>query len=400
MKNLLQPGLGEEAQEVVAVVHRFAEDDMRPAGIELDRLADPEDVIAPGSRLWEVHERFAQLGLHEAEESELFEPFEAALLGCHISEELGWGDPGLSISLGVARFPQRLIALLGSDELKELYLTSEPLVGCWAITEADHGSDSISFNQPGFGDPAIRPNVIAHRDGDHYVLTGSKSAWVSNGVIAEVAAMHCGIEGDGGFDKGGICIVPLDGPGVTRGRNLDKLGQRPLPQGEIHLDEVRVPASHMVVDETAYRGAVELILALANAHMGSTFSGLARAAHELAVDYARNRVQGGRRLIDQQHVQSRLLKMFSKVQAATALSRHTRLVGVANGGAPPIHYSIASKIFCTNAAFEVASEAVQVFGGNGLAREYPVEKLLRDARASMIEDGCNEMLSIIGGAQL
>jgi alkylation response protein AidB-like acyl-CoA dehydrogenase len=327
-------------------------------------------------------------------------PLEAALLGCRISEELGWGDAGLSISLGVANFPYTMITLMGNDELRERYLTDDRVIGCWAITEADHGSDSISFNQPQFSDVTVRPNVIARRDGDHYVLSGSKSAWVSNGVIAQLASMHCGIEGDGGFIKGGIAIVPLEGPGVTKGKNLDKIGQRPLPQGEIHLDEVRIPVSHMMIDEAVYGMAVELILAHANAHMGSTFSGLARAAYELALDYAKDRVQGGRRLIEHQHVQARMLKMFAKVQAALALSRQTRTLGAANGGAPPIQYSIASKTFCTQAAFDVASEAVQIFGGNGLTREYPVEKLLRDARSAMIEDGCNEILSIIGGSKL
>jgi len=397
---LIEPGLGEEANEVIAAVHSFAADVLRPIGAELDQLADPADVIAPGSKLWKVFERAAQLGLNDAEVGAGMDPLEAELLSCRIGEELGWGDAGLSISLGVARFPQILIELLGIDELRELYVTDKQLIGCWAITEADHGSDSVAFNQPQFRDPAVRPSVIAHRDGDSYVLTGSKSAWVSNGVIAQLAGLHCGIEGDGGFVKGGICIVPLEGPGVTKGKNLDKLGQRSLPQGEIHLDEVRVPASHMIVDESTYAGAVELILAMANSHMGSTFSGLTRAAYELALDYAKKRVQGGRPIIEHGNVRSRLLKMFAKAQAAAAMSRQTRLLGAVNGGAPPIQYSIASKTFCTTTAFEVASEAVQIFGGNGLTREYPIEKILRDARSSMIEDGCNEMLSIVGGAQL
>ncbi|MFV1990048.1 MAG: acyl-CoA dehydrogenase family protein, partial [Acidimicrobiales bacterium] len=381
-------------------VHRFAAEDMRPTGIELDRLADPEDVIATESPIWKLYDRFAQMGLHDMESSGDLPPLEAALLNARIGEEMGWGDAGLSISLGAARYPYLLIEMLGNDELKDLYLTPDPQIGCWAITEADHGSDSISFRLSHGTNVPIKPSVIAHRDGDEYVLSGSKSAWVSNGVIAQLAGLHCAIEGDGGFAKGGICIVPLDLSGVTKGKNLDKLGQRPLPQGEIHFNEARIPASHMIVDENSYGDIIELILALANAHMGSTFSGLARASYELALDYAKERVQGGVPIIEHQHVQSRLLKMFAKVQAAAALSRQTRVMGAALGGSPPLQNSIASKIFCTNTAFEVASEAVQIFGGNGLTREYPIEKMLRDARSSMIEDGCNEMLSILGGAKL
>jgi alkylation response protein AidB-like acyl-CoA dehydrogenase len=103
-------------------------------------------------------------------------------------------------------------------------------------------------------------------------------------------------------------------------------------------------------------------------------------------------------IIQHQNVKSRLFKMFAKVEAARSLARRVALFNA--GGMAQLPYSIASKTFVTNTAFEVASEAIQVYGGNGLSREYPVEKLLRDARASLIEDGCNDMLSIVGGAHL
>ena len=231
------------------------------------------------------------------------------------------------------------------------------------------------------------------------MINGAKAAWVSNGTIADVAALFCSIDGDGGFAKGGVCVVPLDLEGVSRGRPLDKLGQRALPQGEIHFDDVRIPARWMVVDEDAYLPTIENVLAQANAFMGATFAGLARAAYEMALDYARDRVQGGVPIADHPAVRARLFKMFTRVEAARSLARRVASMSSA-AGPPPVRYSIASKTFCTTTGFEVASEALQIFGGNGLAREYPIEKLLRDARASMIEDGCNEMLSIVGGARL
>jgi alkylation response protein AidB-like acyl-CoA dehydrogenase len=132
--------------------------------------------------------------------------------------------------------------------------------------------------------------------------------------------------------------------------------------------------------------------------MGQLFVGVARAAFELALDYAKERVQGGRPIFEHQSVRARLFRMFTKVEAARALAR--RVWSFTSTSFPQVHYSIASKVFCTNTAFEVASEAVQVFGGNGLSREYPIEKLLRDARASMIEDGCNEVLSLVGASRL
>jgi len=153
-----------------------------------------------------------------------------------------------------------------------------------------------------------------------------------------------------------------------------------------------------MVGKELYATAVEHVLTMANAAMGTIFVGLARAALEHALVYARERVQGGRPIFEHQSVRARLFRMFSQVEAARALARR---VLIHNSVQPPLlQYSIASKVFCTNTAFEVASAALQIFGGNGLTREYPVEKLLRDARASMIEDGCNELLSLVGAAKL
>jgi alkylation response protein AidB-like acyl-CoA dehydrogenase len=271
-------------------------------------------------------------------------------------------------------------------------------IGCWAITEPDHGSDSLGFNQPHFSDPAVRANCIAHREGDEFVIRGQKAAWVSNGTIAHVATLFCTIEGDQGFKGGGVALVPLDLPGVSRGKPLDKLGQRALNQGEIFFDAVRIPEDYMVVGADAYATIVEFVLATANAFMGATFCGVALASLEHALAYARERVQGGVAIIEHQSVKSRLFEMFCQLEAARSLARR---VAIYNTTQPPqVQFSIASKVFCTKSAFQVASGALQIYGGNGLSREYPVEKLLRDARASMIEDGCNEILGLVAAGKL
>ena len=389
-----------EHQELVETVRRFAGEAMRPVGAELDRLVDPADVVAPGSPLWGIFEKYRQLGIGrlEADESAM-EPTERAGLQAAINEELGWGDGGLAVSLAVSNFHVIFAELSGRPELVERFAAPDSTeIGCWAVTEPDHGSDTLTFTEESFRDPAIKANCLAIPDGDHYVIRGQKSSWVSNGTIATIGTLFCTIDGDEGFAGGGVCIVPLDLPGVSRGRPLDKLGQRALNQGEIFFDEVRVPAEFMVVGKDAYGIAIEMVLALANSYMGMTFVGLARAAYELALAYAKERVQGGVPIIRHQSVRSRLFRMFTQVEAARALARKVSLMGAV--APPPVQYSIASKTYCTNTAFEVASAAVQIFGGNGLSREYPIEKLLRDARASMIEDGCNEVLGIVGGARL
>jgi alkylation response protein AidB-like acyl-CoA dehydrogenase len=155
----------------------------------------------------------------------------------------------------------------------------------------------------------------------------------------------------------------------------------------------------MVIPPEAYAFATDMILSTANGGMGSVFVGVAQAALDLAIDYAKERVQGGVPIFEHQSVKMRLFEMFRKVQAARALSRRVTLYNSMN--APPkLHLAVASKVTSTDTAFEVASSALQIFGGNGLSREYPIEKLLRDARASMIEDGCNDILSLTAAENL
>lgn len=396
----IEVGLSDTERAIRDTAHRFAKEVMRPAGIQLDRLQDPQDVIASNSILWDVFRKYREVGLadQEAATAEL-SPFERARLRAITSEEMGWGDSGLAISLGVSNFHKMFAMMSGREALIDRYVRSgKDEVGCWAVTEPDHGSDSLTFTEKHFDDPKVRANCIATRDGDDYVIRGQKSAWVSNGSIATVAALFCTIDPSLGFRGGGVAVVPLDLPGVSRGKPTDKLGQRALNQGEIFFDDVRIPAEYMVVGCEAYGAIVEQILTGANASMGTTFVGVARAALEHAVEYAKTRVQGGVPIFEHQSVKARLFKMFAQVEAARSLSR--RVVHYNATNPPLIQYSIASKVFSTNTAFEVASQALQIFGGNGLTREFPMEKLMRDARASMIEDGCNDILSLVGAARL
>ena len=393
-------GLTDEEREIRDVTHKFAAEVMRPAGAELDRLADPAAVIARDSVLWKVFEQYQGLGLNSLEtEGGETDPIVTARIRYLVNEEMGWGDSGLAISLGVAGFPAMFARLAGRPELIERFASPDSReIGCWAVTEPDHGSDSLAFDQPVFQDPSIHPNCIATKEGDEFVIRGQKAAWVSNGTIATVATLFCTIDPSQGFKGGGVALVPLDLAGVSRGKPLDKLGQRALNQGEIFFDDVRIPAEYMLVGTEAYSMIVEMVLTTANAHMGTTFVGLARAALEHALAYSRERVQGGVPIFEHQNVKGKIFRMFSQVEAARSLARRVMLY---NSTQPPlIQYSIASKTFCTQTAFDVTSQALQIFGGNGLSREYPIEKLLRDARASMIEDGCNDILGLVGAEKL
>jgi len=396
----IEVGLSEQARDIRDTAHRFAAEVMRPAGIQLDQLHDPQDVIKADSILWDVFKKYREIGLNDVESATAeLSPYERTQIRALITEELGWGDSGLAISLSVAGFHRTFAMMSGRPALIDRYVRGgEDEVGCWAVTEPDHGSDSLSFTEPHFKNPDIRANCIARRDGDDYVIRGQKSGWVSNGTIATVAALFCTIDGDQGFNGGGVAVVPLDLPGVSRGKPTNKIGQRALNQGEIFFDDVRIPAEYMVIGKENYSAVVQQILTAANAFMGTTFNGCARAAYDLALDYAKTRVQGGVPIIQHQSVKARIFKMFMQVEAARSLSRRVLYYNSTN--VPLIQYSIASKVFSTTTAFEVASQALQIFGGNGLTRDFPIEKIMRDARASMIEDGCNDLLSLLGATQL
>ena len=401
--HLLDAGYSEEDREVIALAHRFAEEVLRPAGEELDKLADPADVIAPGSKLWEVLDRYEKTGLGDiygaGVEGGAGDPVAQARLASAVSEELSWGDVGLAISCGMTRFAAPWIQMSSSSELKERYLSpGVRTIGCWALTEPDHGSDTVGFTFDSFRDPAIKANCVARRDGDDYVISGQKSGWVSLGSIADVIALFCTVDQGRGHSGGGVFAVPSDLPGLERPRPTDKLGQRSLNQGELVFNDVRVPADYLVIGPDAYPLTLEMMLTHGNVGMAGMFVGVARAAYDLALDYARQRVQGGRAIIEHQSVQGRLFDMFRKVEAARALAR--RVAEYQATGTLPFQYAVAAKTFVTNTAFEVSSAALQIFGGNGLTREYPIEKIMRDARASMIEDGCNEVLSLVAARRL
>jgi alkylation response protein AidB-like acyl-CoA dehydrogenase len=316
-----------------------------------------------------------------------------------VNEELSWGDVGLAITLGLCGFHGPWVQQTGDAGLIERFCAPDkPTIGCWALTEPDHGSDTVTLTEDHFADPSLKANCVARKEGDEYVINGQKAAWVSNATIADIAVLFCTLDQSQGFKGGAVLLVPLDLPGISRPRPLDKLGQRSLNQGEIFFDGVRIPSSYMALGPDLYAVGLEMMLAHANAAMGQLFVGVASAAYDHAIAYAKERVQGGVPIVEHQSVKSRLFKMFTKVEAARALARRVAVFNAA--GAPQVQYSIATKVFCTNTAFEVASDALQIFGGNGLSREYPIEKLLRDARASLIEDGCNEVLSIVGASRL
>lgn len=392
----------EEMQSIRATCRRFAREVLRPTGAQLDRMS-AEQVIAADSPLWTVLKRYTDLGFSGGAQiaGSDMSPAQSALLHTIVVEELAWGDSGLFITCGLNNITPQMALGFGRKDLVDFFGQRDE-ISCLAITEPGHGSDHIAFTEPSYRDARIKPTLKVRRQGDDFVLNGQKAAWVSCGTIAGSAMLFGSVEDSPhGLADGAVFLMPLDLPGITRGKPLEKLGQRTLNQGEIFFSDVRVPHRFLLTEGVeTYPLIWEGMLRDANLHMGPQFVGVARAAYDCALEYAKQWVQGGVPIIQHQAVKLRLFNMFQKVEVARS---HARRVAVANAvkpGGVPFQHATSVKILCTQTAFEVASDALQLFGGNGLTREYPIEKLFRDARASLIEDGENGMLALMAGSRL
>jgi len=389
--------LSEEERAIQESVHGFAKDVLRPLGRELDKMT-AEQVIAPGSPYYSVFAEAAKLGLDPSLFSQ-FEPDVAVRLESLIGEEMGWGDAGLGASLAVADFPRQMAMAAGNQELVELCTGK---IGCWMITHPDKGSDIMVYDMKREwpqGQVGNKGNLAAKVGKDEIVINGQCSAWVSNGAVAQVALGYIAADyGDGYFDADGrphgvAVIIPLDLPGVSRGKPLDKIGQRALPQGEIYFDNVKVPLRFAIALKDQYYGNQSSAWSYAGTHMSQMFTGVARSAFELALQYCHERKQGGQLLIDHQLTRYRLGDMMRRVELARGVARRSLAYARLSPQTHP--YTTASaKVTVTEECMKVASEALQLFGGAGTSREYPIEKIFRDARSALIEDGENYIITM------
>jgi len=398
----LNLNLSEEDRAIREAAHKFAKEVMRPMGIELDRMS-AEDGVAPKSPIWGFLKQAYELGYHKGafpvEVGGLgFTPLQSHIL----MEELFWGSAGLGAVLLLAAWPYVKILHTMNEELIGEFVvpfcqcSDASITGSWAITEPDHGSDTLNVEDDFWSNPKIKMQLSAREDGDQWVLNGQKSAWVSCGPTATHSMVNVQIDTTMGPAGGGVCILPLSLPGISRGKALEKLGARDLPQGELFFDNVRIPKRWMFAHPENYGEWVINNLGFGNTSVGVVALGLARAAFEETLAYAKERVQGGKPLIDHYSIKVRIHRMFAQVEAIRAM---TRAVWEVNARAyPPLsEYAYAVKTYCTETAMEVVNEGVQIHGANGVTKEYFIEKLWRDIRPMTIADGENSVLNRLGG---
>ncbi|MFJ5224773.1 acyl-CoA dehydrogenase family protein [Streptomyces sp. NPDC088400] len=308
---------------------------------------------------------------------------------CLVTEELGRGDSSVrgivSVSLGLVA---KTLAAWGDEEQKRAWLpglTSGEAIGCFGLTEPGTGSDAGSLT------------TRAVRDGGDWVVNGSKT-FITNGTWADVVLLFARTNDTPGHRGVSAFLVPADSPGLTRRTLHGKLGLRGQATAELVLEDVRVPAAALLGPEGKGFSIAMSALAKGRMSVAAGCVGIARAALEAAVGYAGEREQFGRSIAHYQLVQELISDIAVDVDAARMLT--WRVADLIDRGEEFATAASQAKLFASEAAVRSANNALQVFGGYGYIDEYPVGKLLRDARVMTLYEGTSQIQKLIIGRAL
>jgi alkylation response protein AidB-like acyl-CoA dehydrogenase len=357
-----------------------------------------EKELAPHSRAWdekqefprEVFGRLGELGLAGCCWPEEYGGSGLSTLDWAIvMEELARVDAGVALSLAAHHgLCSAHIHLAGSDEQRRRFLP--PLargekVGCWGLTEPGSGSDAGGMR------------TTAVREGAGWVLNGSKN-FITNGGIADTAVVMAVTDASAGKKGISAIVVERGTPGFRAGKKEDKLGVRSSDTSELVFEDCRVPAGNLIGREGM--GFVDTLKILDKGRVGiAAFSvGIAQAALEASVRYARERKQFGHPIADFQAVQFKIAEMATRTEGARLLT--WRAAAMADAGKPHTGESAMAKLFASEASVEIALEAIQIHGGYGYLKDYPVERYLRDAKIGTIGEGTSEVQRLVIARQL
>jgi acyl-CoA dehydrogenase len=362
------------------LARKFARTEMAPKAAECDRTSRfPEEIYR---KAWElglmnlnVPTEYGGSGL-------------ASLEQCLIVEELSRACAGMTTSIIANCLALEPIILGGTPEQKTRFLTpfcAEYNLASFCLTEPSGGSDA----------GALKTRV--RKDGDHYVLDGEK-CFITNAPHASLYTVFASQDPDARHKGITAFVVPRNTPGVTPGKDEDKMGHRASATSTVRFESVRVPASHRLGAEGEGFSIAMRTLDQTRTPIGALATGIAQAALEHAADYAQKRVAFGKPIAEHQAIQIKLANMAQGIHAARLLTWHAAWT-IDQGRKGTLESSIA-KCFASDNAMAVADEAIQVFGGYGYMKEYPVEKLLRDAKLTQIYEGSNEIQRLVIAREL
>ena len=359
---------------------RFANEEIIPIAAACDVSGEfPIPVLA---KAWE-------LGLsHTGIPEELGGVGLSVVAACVGVEELSRGCSGITTSIISNDLALNPILLGGSDDQRREWLGQ-----C---------SDSFKLmafclSEPGAGSDVAGLQLLAEKDGDDYILNGTK-AWITNGGYADIYTVFATL--DRSSRHKGMCafVIPKGTPGLTPGRKEDKMGQRASNTTLVHFDNVRVPATQRLgVEGQGFKIAMAT-LDRARPQVAALAVGIARRALEESLAYAADRKAFGQPIGEFQAVQFMLADMAKGIEASRLLTMQS--AWLLDEGRRAAKQSAMAKCFATDAAMEATTDAVQIFGGNGYTREYPVEKLMRDAKLMQIYEGTNQIQRVVIAREL
>jgi acyl-CoA dehydrogenase len=367
-----------EQREIREVCRDFAAREIRPIALEVDEA----DTEMP----WEVWYKAAGLGL-----TSFMLPSEYGgagltdcLTGCIVQEELCYGCSGIGNLITSGGFFAEPILVLGTEEQKRRWIEplagDRPPLGALATTEPASGSDAASIQ------------TVAEQKGDGYVLRGQKT-WISNGGVAEYYVVFATIAPGTGARGVTAFVVERGDGGVTFGPPMKKMGQRAIVNAEMFLEDVELPEDRRLGEEGEGFSGLMQTFDRSRITLGAAATGLARAALEYAVGYAKTREQFGKPIGEHQAVAFRLADMATRVDAARLLV--WRAASLVDAGQEVAKEAAMAKLFASETAMWCTWAAVQTLGGWGYSREYPVEKWMRDAKLEEIEEGTSDIQRLI-----
>jgi acyl-CoA dehydrogenase len=369
--------LTEEQKALRQLAREFAEREIRPKAAEYDEHSThPADVIAKAHEVGlmnpHIPEEYGGLGLPG---------FDGMLVG----EELSWGCSGIAVSIVANTLGAGPVLLAGSDEQKREWLPpllEEPILCSFGLSEPDAGSD------------VARIKTTAERRGDGYVLNGSKT-FITNAGHAAWTVVFAKTDAAKGHKGLSAFIVPMDLPGVTVEKHLDKMGQRSTDTSAFSLQDVVVPVANRIGEEGDGFKIAMLTLDFTRPGTAAGAVGVAQAALDYAVDYAKERVTFDVPIAMHQGVNFLVADMATEIEAARLLVWQAAWMLDSGYGRRATLYSSFAKRFAADTAMKATTDAVQIFGGYGYIKEYPVEKLMRDAKLFQIYEGTSQIQRLV-----
>ena len=366
--------ISEDAKDLLKDIKKFCDNEVREQSKEFDKTGEwPKEMydkaIEQGYTALEVPAEYGGVGLSRVDI--------AALL-----EEMAIADAGFATTISASGLGMKPVLIAGNEEQKKKV--------CEIILNG--GFAAFALTEPGAGSDASAGKTTAVKDGDSYILNGRK-CFITNAEVADVYLITAMTDKEAGVKGISMFLVEKGTPGLSTGNHEDKMGIRTSNTADVVLEDCKIPAANLVGKEGEGFKIAMKTLDQARTWMGCVATGIAQRALDEAIAYTKERKQFGKPIIKNQAMQFKFADMQIKIETARQMVAHS-LTKMDMG----LNFSMESaiaKCYASDIAIEVASDGIQAFGGYGYSREYPVEKLLRDAKIFQIFEGTNEILRIV-----